>query len=138
VQHLTRGIRRIPTGGADLKAILPPLIAALVAFHQAVNAVRALRLTPDVSLSAPLEFVASLLWAGMFALLALRRRARPIWLALIAFAVYSAARIVIFARADYDRGRVPVLLIIIGLIMIVLTLFAARSQSRNATAPPME
>ncbi|PJF26444.1 MAG: hypothetical protein CUN53_07810 [Phototrophicales bacterium] len=89
-------------------------------------------------MSAPLEFVASLLWAGGFALLALQRRARPIWLALIGFAAYSAARIVIFARADYDRGRVPLLLIIIGLIMIVLTLFAARSQSQNATMPPTE
>jgi hypothetical protein len=89
-------------------------------------------------LSAPLEFVVSLLWAGGFSLLALRRRARPIWLALIAFAAYSAARIVIFARADYDRGRAPLLLIVVGLIMIVLSVFAARSRSRSATAPPME
>jgi hypothetical protein len=91
-----------------------------------------------VSLSAPLEFVASLLWAGGFALLTARRRARPIWLALIGFTAYSTARIVIFARADYDRGRVPLLLIVIGLIMIVLTLFAARSQSQSAAAPPTE
>lgn len=109
-----------------------------MAFHQAANAIRALRLPLDVSLSAPLEFLASLIWSGGFALLAWRQRARPIWLALLGFAAYSAARIVIFARADYDRGRIPLLLVIIGLIMIVLTLFAARSRSHSATAPPME
>lgn len=91
-----------------------------------------------MSLSAPLEFVVSLLWAGVFALLGWQRRARPIWLAMIGFAAYSAARIVIFARADYDRGRVSLLLIVVGLIMIVLTLFAVRSKAQNAAAPPTE
>lgn len=137
MQLAARGVWRISSGGADLKSFVP-LIAAFLAIHQAVNAIRALRLPSDVSLSAPLEFIASVIWAGGFALLAVRRRARPIWLALIGFAAYSAARIVLFARADYDRGRVPLLLIVIGVIMIVLTLFAARSKAQNAAAPPTE
>lgn len=57
-------------------------------------------------------------WA---AIALLRRRPRAAELALwlwIGYVSYSCLRLLIFAEADYDRGRLPFLLVLVGFILI--------------------
>lgn len=101
-------------------------LMGLLALFQGGAALRVLHIAPDltaqIALSLPLEFVVSLLWTGTAAL-----TARALWLrrpaaerqarALLAgFVGYSLLRLILFAQADYDRGRLPFLLVISGLL----------------------
>lgn len=73
---------------------------------------------PDVaaqlSLSLPLEHALTLAWALIFAWLAVNLwRGSPtrwLWRATLVYAAVGLARLLLFARADYDRGRLPILL----------------------------
>jgi Na+-driven multidrug efflux pump len=81
------------------------------------------------SLLSALEFVAAGLWAFGFTVAVVsvwRRspRARRLMLGMaLGFAAYSVARLAIFARADYDRGRLPFLAIALA-IMVAAVLIA--------------
>jgi hypothetical protein len=104
-------------------------------------AARALTLSSDlaavVSVARPLDFVAAVLWGIAFSaagVLLLRKSARRDllrrWnarrLALVllgGFALYSLARLAVFAQADYDRGRLPFLIIITALFLLLVTIF---------------
>ncbi|MDZ4764287.1 MAG: hypothetical protein SGI73_07010 [Chloroflexota bacterium] len=110
------------------------LLCIALALHQATSAVRALRLPPVVSLSPPLEVVTGGLWAAAFALVAwrsVRRTAHPrsAGRMIAAFAAYSAVRLFIFARSDYDRERLSFLFLMTGLIIISGLFFAGRSTT---------
>ncbi|MFQ3565783.1 MAG: hypothetical protein SNJ59_02180 [Aggregatilineales bacterium] len=78
------------------------------------------------SLLPALEFVAAGLWACSSAVaivLVWRRspRARRLMLGVtLGFALYSVARLAIFARADYDRGRLPFLSIALASVVAVV------------------
>ena len=65
-------------------------------------------IVPHLSLSLPLELALALAWALIFAWLAVNlwRGAQTcrLWQALALYAVVSALRLLLFARADYDRG----------------------------------
>jgi hypothetical protein len=102
------------------------ILMGLLALFQGGAAIRVLHIAPDLiaqtALSLPLEFVVSLLWTGTAALtvraLWLRRpgaewRARTV---LIGFTGYSLLRLLLFAQASYDRGRLPFLLVVSGLL----------------------
>jgi hypothetical protein len=117
------------------------LIALTLAVVHAVGVARALQSAPvpadQVSLLPALEFIAAALWALLFALVALRlwRRlpgARRLfgW-AGIGWIVYSVARLALFARADYDRQRLP-FLILAAIVACALTAwFTLRDRSRH-------
>jgi hypothetical protein len=104
-------------------------------------AVRAVTLPPElaaqVSLSLPLEFVGGALWSGAFVwatwgLLRRKHGAVPLaWALMLAFATYSAVRLLIFARADYDRGRLPFLWVTLGLILLAAGLVRAAVRWRS-------
>lgn len=88
-------------------------------------------LASSVSLLLPFEFVAAALWAGVFALVGLQlwRQGRSLKLRRLAlillggFAVYSLARLAIFTQADYDRERIPFLLILTALFLFIVSIF---------------
>lgn len=92
------------------------------------TAVRAVTLPPElaaqVSLLLPVEVVAGAVWAALFARVTwglIRSKRGAVGLALtlaLAFATYAAARLLLFARADYDRGRLPFLWVTLGLILL--------------------
>lgn len=108
------------------RLILLSLAMALVGIGAAITA---LRLPPEiaeqVSLLPPLEVAAGVFWAVVFAAIAWRLWQRkpgaPRFLgwALMAWIGYSVFRLSVFARADYDRQRLPFLWVA-GLIGCVL------------------
>lgn len=111
------------------------LTGALTLF-QAAALLRALRLPADlaaaVSLPGALAPVGAGAWTLFFALLTvnlwqLRPRAvrQTAW-AVIAFMVYNAARLVVYAQADYDRQRLPAALLALGLACVVPALYLLR------------
>ncbi|MBC8171507.1 MAG: hypothetical protein H7X77_07530 [Anaerolineae bacterium] len=99
----------------------------LLALFQAAGVLRMLTLPPDlgevVSLSPVLEIVTGSLWTLAFAYLARQfwRNSATVQAAVVLltlFAVYHIGRIALFARADYDRQR---LLLLVGLLIPVVT-----------------
>jgi hypothetical protein len=117
------------------------LLTGLLAVVAAGLAVRAVTLPSElaaqVSLVSPLEVIAGALWAGAFAWAAwrlLRGKRGVVSLALgliLAFVTYSAVRLLIFARADYDRGRLPFLWVTLGLILLAAGLVRAAVRWRS-------
>jgi D-alanyl-lipoteichoic acid acyltransferase DltB (MBOAT superfamily) len=101
-----------------------PLLALmlLLTLFQAGAAVRSLQTPPalaaTVRLPIALNLVMSLIWsllaATVFLLLWTRRSRAPAYAAalLLGFILYSAARLALFTQADYDRGRLPVLVVV--------------------------
>lgn len=88
----------------------------LCAFVQAAYAVQIVllpaELAEQVSLLLPLEFVMAGMWAlllGYFAVNGGTFGAR--WVLLLVFMAYHVIRLIIFARADYDRGRIPFIVV---------------------------
>jgi hypothetical protein len=121
--------------------LLTLLVAALAVVGAGI-AVRAITLPPEltgqVSLSLPLEVAAGVLWTALFALVCwrlLRRKPHAVdhaLLLVLAFATYSFVRLLLFARADYDAGRLPFLLVTLELLLaagIIRT--AARWRHRH-------
>ena len=93
------------------------LLALLLLLLQ-LGALQHLRnLPPDfaaqLSLSLPLERALTLAWALIFAWLAVTlwrgAQTRRLWQTLACYAALGFLRLLFFARADYDRGRLPFL-----------------------------
>ena len=95
------------------------------------------QLPPDVaaqlSLSLPLEHALTLAWALIFAWLAVNlwrgSPARWLWRATLVYAAIGLARLLLFARADYDRGRLPILFF--ALLPLALLLLQRRPRGRR-------
>jgi hypothetical protein len=117
------------------------LLTTLLAVVTLGMAVQAVTLPPElaaqISLLLPLEIVAGTLWACVFAWAMWRLicgKSGAVSLALgsiLAFVTYSAVRLLIFARADYDRGRLPFLWVTLGLILLAATLVRAAVRWRS-------
>ena len=117
------------------------LILALIvcALLQLGALMAALTLSPElqaqISLIPALEPVAGVVWIGVFAYALARvwrtKRPRAGLITLAAFIAYSVLRLAVFARADYDRGRLP-FLIVGGAVLIGVLLLAARPTRPQA------
>ncbi len=94
-------------------------------------------LVPRLSLSLPLEFTLALAWALIFAWLAVTLwHGSPtcrLWQALALYLVLGLARLLFFARADYDRGRLTVLLLVLLPAAAILSL--RRTSDRQESGP---
>lgn len=108
------------------------IILGLLALMQIGNILYLLQLEPELaqalSLSRPIAIAFGILWAGLFVwgisgLMRSRNHNRAGMIA-IGFIVYSVARLAIFAEADYDRERVPFL--VVGSALIILFLSGVR------------
>lgn len=114
-------------------------LALLLALFQAGAVWQALTVPADladqVSITRPFEVIASTAWAIGFALAAwalLRRHPKGgIFLAwsIIGFAVYSLGRLAVFARADYDRLRLPFLVVATIVVVMVPVAYLNRFHS---------
>ena len=87
----------------------------------------------QLSLILPLELALTLAWALIFAWLAVTlwrgAQTRRLWQALALYAVVSVMRLLLFARADYDRGRLPFLLL--TLLLAAFLLLRRRTRNRR-------
>lgn len=117
-----------------------PFLAAVLALFQIISAYQVLQrstmLSAQVAVPPALDFVAGLLWGGAFGLASMqlwrgRWRTYAGLLLCAGFAVYSVLRLALFARADYDLGRLPFLSLLVGTFMIVTLVYALRSRSGN-------
>jgi hypothetical protein len=119
------------------------MVTGLLALFQAGAAFQVLHipgtLAAQISLSLPLEFTASLLWAflaGVDCIQLWRRRAgaqkNTVWL-LIAFMIYTLLRLILFAQADYDRGRLGFLTLVFVLIIALIALRSSLFRKRHST-----
>jgi hypothetical protein len=124
-----RMIRNEPNASPRRPRVLLALTAFLTIF-QVGAAVHGLQipaaLTAQVSLVLPLEFGAGLVWALVagicfWRLWTRRRNARlyALWLVGV-FSIYSLARLFLFTRADYDRGRLGFLTLAIIILLVYI------------------
>lgn len=123
---------------------LTVLTLALAVFQAgaALNAVQVpAEVAGTVSLPPLLALVLAILWAGAFAWMTVRlwqRKPqvgrRAVWL-VAGFIFYSIGRLALFARADYDRQRLPFLLMATFFIFIILLagMFLARFIPKTPT-----
>jgi hypothetical protein len=118
------------------------VVSVFISVFQILSAIRVLQIPDElavqVSLALPLEFVMGALWGLTFALASVllvqnRRYALryTLWL-IVGFVLYSTTRLLVFTRADYDRQRLPFLLAVTLVIVLILTIFLARSNSAQA------
>ena len=113
------------------------LVLALIQGAAIYNTLtRPAELDAQAHLSRPIELAAGILWALIFTFIAftlLQRKRHALRIALwglMGFALYSVARLALFAQAEYDRQRLPFLFIVMTLFLLVLTAFL-RYYSRS-------
>ena len=98
----------------------------LVQLGAVMRAIQSLEeLNSLLSFTQPMLIITSILWSGVFGwafFQCIRGRSqavnRALWV-ICGFMLYSAGRLVIFAQADYDRQRLPflvVMILILGMI----------------------
>ncbi|MGB1286295.1 MAG: hypothetical protein ACPG7F_07180 [Aggregatilineales bacterium] len=103
-------------------------LTVIFALFQITNAFTVLQhpeaITAFVSSPVWLNSTLSLLWAGLFGFAALRlvrMRQNAIGYTVrlfMLFAAYSLLRLILFTQADYDRNRLPFLIIIVLMLLI--------------------
>lgn len=131
-QEKTHDTNRIGTQRAG--CWLP--IAAFLGLYQIIFALRVLQQNGTLSITGrvppAIEASISLIWGVVFAILVLGLLQRRLWARrwvswlIVGFISYKAIYIVLFAQADYDRGRVPFLLVMTGIILIIPLIIAIR------------
>lgn len=121
------------------------LILALVEIGALIAALRMPdALANEVGKVRVLDVVGSAVWAVVFLLLAIPvlRRQRSavraaVW-SLVVFLAYNVVRWDAFIRADYDRGRLPLLMIgtlIAAIVPLILLLGPGRTELRKRENP---
>jgi len=113
------------------------VLSLVLALVQAGAAAHAVNVPPFASLLAGVEFFGGAVWAGAFAIASyrlIRQKPNAIraagWL-VVGFFGYTAARLTWFARADYDRARLPIVwaaVIILTILFWILDLRPALSR----------
>jgi hypothetical protein len=103
------------------------LLTILLAFFQLGAALRALNGLPvQTSLPAALEFTAGGLWALLFAAITVNLirggALRPAVFSISGFVIYTLARLIVFARAEYDLNRLPFLVAITVCLLLLAAL----------------
>lgn len=95
-------------------------------------------ISEQVALPMSLWFVSGVMWAvtALYGVRRLWRRERGSkafagWV-IVGFSIYSALRLFLYAAADYDRGRLPFLVIMVGLILLLPARRLVRRFEANA------
>ena len=131
-------IKQLPNRAIGRERQVMVVTAALAVF-QFGAAYRALHLPEDVTVSllAPLEFVAATAWGLILSVATWRvawykvRNLRTGIFAMVAFVVYSVARLFVFTRADYDQNRLRFLLVVTILVLIASVIYLMRPVVRR-------
>jgi hypothetical protein len=119
------------------------VITALAAIIEFGAAYRALNLPPNIttSLIRPFEAIAALIWALLLTAATWRvawyreRNLRTSVFVLVAFVVYSVARLLVFTRADYDYNRLRFLTVVTILVLIAAVVYLMRPVVRRTQSP---
>jgi putative exporter of polyketide antibiotics len=117
-------------------------ILAILSLYQILFAFRVLidrgLYGDNLSLSPVIQAGMALLWAILFliAVLGLARGKRfglgySAWL-IISFVVYNVLRVILFAQADYERNRIPFLVMGAIMILIIPVLVLLRRDNQSA------
>jgi hypothetical protein len=131
-------IKQLPNRAIGRERQVMVVTAALAVF-QFGAAYRALHLPEDiaVSLLPPLEFVAAIAWGLILSAATWRvawykvRNLRTGIFVMVAFVVYSVARLFVFTRADYDQNRLRFLLVVTILVLIASVIYLMRPVVRR-------
>lgn len=117
------------------------VVTAALAVFQFGAAYRAMTLPSplamQVSLMPELEFVAALVWGVLLSAATWRvawyqpRNLRTGVYVLVAFAVYSVARLLVFTRAEYDHNRLRFLTVLTILALIAAVVYLMRPVVRR-------
>ncbi len=115
------------------------VITAVLAIIEFGAAYHALNMPADVttSLIRPLEAIAALVWALLLTAATWvvawfrERNLRTSVFVLVAFIVYSVARLLVFTRADYDYNRLRFLTVVTILILIAAVVYLWRPVVRR-------
>jgi hypothetical protein len=113
---LTLGLALFQLGVIVRNATIPPELAAVVA------------------LPLGLEFILAIIWMLLFTdvtFALMRKNPPPVYRAILlicVFIIYSVARLVLFVRADYDRQRLPFVLIVVILTLIFPAIYLVRRR----------
>jgi cytosine/uracil/thiamine/allantoin permease len=117
------------------------VVTAALAIVQFGAAYRAMTLPSDlarqVSLMPELEFVAALTWGMLLSVAtwkvawAKARNLRTGVYVLVAFIVYSVARLLVFTRAEYDHNRLRFLTVLTILVLIAAVVYLMRPVARR-------
>jgi cytochrome bd-type quinol oxidase subunit 2 len=126
-----------PPSRTGCSCLLPLLTLGFALFQLGViirNATLPPELAAVVTLPLGLEFILSIVWLLLFVdvTFALMRKNPPpvnraVWLICV-FIIYSVARLVLFVRADYDRQRLPFVLIVVILMLIFPAVYLMRRK----------
>ncbi len=122
--------------GRERQVMVVTAVAAIIEFGAAYHA---LRLPSDlpVSLIPELEFVAALIWGALLSAATWRvawhreRNLRTNVYVMVAFVVYSVARLLVFTRADYDHNRLRFLTVLTILVLIAGVVYLMRPVVRR-------
>ena len=120
------------------------VVTAALAIFQFGAAYRALHLPENVAVSLlpPLEFAAAAAWGLILSAATWRvawhqpRNLRTGVYAMVAFVVYSVARLFVFTRADYDYHRLRFLLVVTILVLIAAVVYLMRPVVREQPRTP--
>jgi hypothetical protein len=115
------------------------VVTAAAAIFQFGAAYHALRLPSDlpVSLIPELEFVAAMIWGALLSAATWRvawhkeRNLRTNVYVMVAFVIYSVARLLVFTRADYDYNRLRFLTVLSILALIAGVVYLMRPVVRR-------
>ena len=94
-------------------------------------------LAAQISLIPELEFLAALVWGALLSAATWRvawyrqRNLRTGVFVLVAFVVYSVARLFVLTRADYDYNRLRFLLVLTILVLIAAVVYLMRPVARR-------
>lgn len=120
------------------------VVTAALAIIEFGAAYRAMTLPSDlarqVSLIPELEFVAALVWGVLLSAATWRvawyraRNLRTGVYVLVAFVVYSVARLLVFTRAEYDHNRLRFLTVLTILVLIAAVVYLMRPVVRRNPA----
>ncbi len=118
------------------------LLLALLVFAQINGVIRVMQWPDAPGMWSPaIQVSAHVIWGivafwGLLRLL--RRRLRALengLLILLSFVVYIALRITLFAQADYDRERLPFLLVGMGVVSIGIIVVIVQTRRDAASKP---
>jgi hypothetical protein len=136
-------MKQLPSRARGRERQLMVVTAALAVF-QFGAAYHAMTLPSDLAMQVSLvpepEFVAALVWGALLSVATWRvawyraRNLRTGVFVLVAFAVYSVARLLVFTRADYDHNRLRFLTVLTILALIAAVVYLMRPVVRRTGA----
>jgi hypothetical protein len=132
-------IKQLPSRaiGRERQVMVVTAAAAIFQFGAAYHAMR-LPSNLQISLIPELEFVAAIIWGVLLSAATWRvawhkeRNLRTNVYVMVAFVVYSVARLLVFTRADYDHNRLRFLTVLSILALIAGVVYLMRPVVRRA------